>query len=1360
MRKKIFMIFMAATLCVSTALMSACEPRRRDPDAPSVNYEGEMLFNGFDTVDDLYRVSQLYDWPGYQTQGKLQIVGADNFIPPVEPEEPEPPDPDAAAAAAAVDAMIAALPPVEEVSLLEDMDAVARARRAYGDLSAEAKELVQNLSKLKALEASEALEGYYTLADLGIADVSGAPEWASYSGNLRDPMSGTVVFKASGLDGTQGGFFYISLFQDPTENAGQSNDGIAIWMMTAAALPQNSTNTNINFNEGKSISADQTYTFFVGYEVAEDYSAMGLSIRVEDEAGEVIVEGAQNVTSFTLTNFGSQTVESWLKDHDNVLGHQTFWLGTGASTNVTLQSCWTGTLASDFEEPLAGAAAAVDDMIAALPSLEEVTLADKEAVNAARRAYGDLSMEAKELVENLDKLKALEQSEALAGYYTLADFGVADVAGAPEWASYSGKLRDPMSGTVVFRVSGIAAGTDGAFYISLFQDPTANAGEAGDGISVWVRTNNNTLLPQNSTNEGIGFSEGRTITPDQTYTFFVGYEVAADYSSLTLNLRIEDEAGEVIVDGTQNITSFTLSNFGAQTVENWLKDHENAAGHQTFWVGTGASTNVTIRSCWTPVSESDFEEPESGEPVEEPDLPERDPADLSPRQGEGALRAAYEVGPYTQLLARFDRSALPDLPVANLGGFSVKIYNDSPAERRVTLSLMQEQNLTVEVDGGTFTLAPYAWTECSVKLDPIIVEYLADTLVGLNIQFNTTTEAVYYLDDLRVNFDQEITDEILQTMAQVEELVADLEPLDGRIITQDDKEMLEALYTRYLALPQAYRFTVSNAGLLTDAIADYYGTLVGLDTERQTVLYFDEIMGLTQLNEFTGGTASFTTEEHAEGENGALRLDFNGSASWVTVPLLPADHEGGYDEVQVWVKNDSDSKRAFQINWNVAASAEGENVTGGNILAGYVLPANSGWIKLTYRNLTSYTEFNIVSLNEGNTAVNTVDTLYVGKVVLVSNAPAVVAQIEALPEYTAGYAHADAVADARAAYNALSALTKTDVANLDKLIGLEAAIWREGFAALPESPEDIAEYSDELKAAIDALRAAYDQLDPAVQAAVADDEALLCEFEAKIAEFRVEYVNSLLSAISEKDFYRAADVKAIRAAKAAYDELTAEEQSMIAEADLQKLNACLADIRSYYTLTDLGNASYGQNLARENFDYPIGGWVGAGAKLADPMRGTVVFNATGIDVIDGALYITLFHDRSLGEGESTAGVTTMLRNTNGQGSLHFITLPGSPSQSFEADENEQPKVLSPTETYTFYVTYEVAEDYSKLTFSVRIEDQSGALIVEAEQEVTSFTAAGISETQTVASWLEGNEGRQTFYVNSGNSSALKLSAAW
>ena len=1357
MRKKIFMILMAAALCVSMVLMSACEPRRRDPSGPSVNYEGEMLLNGFDSTADLYRVSQLFDWTSYQALGKLEVVGADNFIPPAEPEEPELPDPDAAAAAAAVDAMIAALPPVEEVSLLEDMDAVARARRAYGDLSAEAKELVQNLSALKVLEASEALAGYYTLADLGIADVSGQPAWTPFSGNLRDPMSGTVVFQASGLEGTADGYFYISLFQDPTADRGQSGDGIAIWMLTGAALPQNSTNTNIYFNEGKSISADQTYTFFVGYEVAEDYSAMGLSIRVEDEAGEVIVDGAQNITSFTLTNFGSQTVESWLKDHDNVPGHQTFWLGTGGSTNVTLQSCWTGTLASDFEEPAAGAAAAVDDMIAALPEVEEVTLADKEAVNAARRAYGDLTMEAKELVENLDKLKALEQSEALAGYYTLADFGVADVAGAPEWASYSGKLRDPMSGTVVFRVSGIAAGTDGAFYISLFQDPTANAGESGDGISVWVRTNNNTLLLFNSTGAAIGFNEGKTITPDQTYTFFVGYEVAEDYSSMDLSIRIADEAGEVIADGTQNITSFTLSNFGAQTVESWLRDHENAAGHQTFWVGTGASTNVTIQSCWTPVSESDFEEPESGEPVEEPDLPERDPADLSPRQGEGALRAAYEVGPYTQLLARFDRSALPDLPVANLGGFSVKIYNDSPVERRVTLSLMQEQNLVVEVDGGTFTLAPYAWTECKVTLDPIIVEYLADTLVGLNIQFNATTEAVYYLDDLRVNFDQEITDEILQTMEQVDSLTADLAVLDGLTVSAEDKDLLEELYTRYMALPQAYRFIVSNIDLLNEAVADYYEALVGSDPVRQTVLYFDEIMGLTQLNEFTGGTASFTTEEHAEGENGALRLDFNGSASWVTVPLLPADHEGGYDEVQVWVKNDSASKRAFQINWAAASAAEGEGVTGGNILAGYVLPADSGWIKLTYRNLSNTTEFNVTSLNEGNAAVNSVDTLYIGRVVLISHAPEVEAQIEALPEYAADYAYKDAVADARAAYNALSALTKPDVANIDKLIGLEAAIWREGFAALPESPEDIAEYSEELQAAVDALRAAYDLLDPAVQAAVAEDEALLCEFEDAVASFPVDHVTSLIAAISEQEFYRAADVAAIRAAKAAYDELTAEQQSMIAEADLQKLNTCWAGIQSYYTLTDLGDASYGRSLAQESLTIPAQ-WAPAGAKLADPMKGTVVFNVTGLaEGADGVLYVTLFQDRSVNEGQSENGVAIMVRNTSGQGSLHFTTL--STSQSFENTEAGVPKSLSATEVYTVYVTYEVAEDYSKLTFSIRIEDQSGGLIVQAEQEVTAFKTTNFG-AQTVESWLKDNGSRQTFYVNSGNSLSPTVSAAW
>ena len=73
------------------------------------------------------------------------------------------------------------------------------------------------------------------------------------------------------------------------------------------------------------------------------------------------------------------------------------------------------------------------------------------------------------------------------------------------------------------------------------------------------------------------------------------------------------------------------------------------------------------------------------------------------------------------------------------------------------------------------------------------------------------------------------------------------------------------------------------------------------------------------------------------------------------------------------------------------------------------------------------------------------------------------------------------------------------------------------------------------------------------------------------------------------------------------------------------------------------------------------------------------------------------------------------------------------------------------------VSYQEAE--AKLTFYIRIEDQSGGLIVQAEQEVTAFKTTNFG-AQTVESWLKDNGSRQTFYVNSGNSLSPTVSAAW
>lgn len=1017
---------------------------------------------------------------------------------------------------------------------------------------------------------------------------------------------------------------------------------------------------------------------------------------------------------------------------------------------------------SDAEE----AAAAVVAMIEKLPAASAVTEFSTDTIDAvakARRAYGELTDEGKLLVSNIGKLKELETSDALKGYYTLSDFGggfVSNITGAPSWTAYSGTLRDPMQGIIVFNVSGIAANTDGAIYLSLFQDPSEDAGQSGDGVAVWVRTNNNTLLPQNSTNLGLAFETGengesKTITADNTYTFYVGYTVAEQEKSenteesayaLTISIKIVDaETGDVVADvETGEITKFTTNNFGNQTIQNWLIDGDNIARHQTFFITTGASENVNISSLWTGTKESDYSEPTEDQHVE---------SDLSPRQGDGALRITYERGAFTEILARFDRSSLSGMPIENkFGGFSAKIYNDSAVEKTVELSLMKEQNEVVSVENGIFTLAPYAWTECKVTLDPIIINYLADKLIGLNIRFNNTTESVYYVDDLRVQFGQTYTDEIKTTIEKVNALTKDItENIDGKTIASDDKEMLETLYAQYIELPAAYRFTVENFDLLDEAISDYFNVLSSESgTENETIFHFDELLGVTQVGAASGvKSVSFSEDEYPEGDNGSLKLEFDGSAEWITIPITSVQLKA-YDEIHVWVKNDSDYKRAFELNWRQVDEA-----IGGTLVANYILPANSGWIELIYRAQWNVNEFNITSVDNENVQIGTVDSLYVGKIFTVNNAPKVQALIDALPEYKAGYSEENkaAVTEARVAYNALNIDTRNGVTNFDKLIAIEADIWREGFTALPVSPDGITEFKTEWKNAIAVLREAYNALDNAVKKAVAEDEAILQEFEEKIAGFQVENVTSLIDSLTIKDSYSAKDIANIKAAKDAYDALDMQDKAKIPQESVKKLENCLDGIANYYTLTDLtANCAYPNNLAQSNIAYPTGGWTGYGANLVNSMKGTIVFNVTGLTAgADGALLFSFFHDPSMDAGQSEDGIAVWLRLTN-----NTLYASNSTQGAFGFEEGAS---ISANSTYTFYVGYEVAEDYSKLTLSVRIEDMEGRIIADGSLDISEVSLTNFGK-QSIEDWVKG-ETHQTFYVNSGNSTAnLVVSAAW
>ncbi len=127
------------------------------------------------------------------------------------------------------------------------------------------------------------------------------------------------------------------------------------------------------------------------------------------------------------------------------------------------------------------------------------------------------------------------------------------------------------------------------------------------------------------------------------------------------------------------------------------------------------------------------------------------------------------------------------------------------------------------------------------------------------------------------------------------------------------------------------------------------------------------------VDQVAGATPALTCS-HSTAEN-ALEISVADSGDVNVTPNGTVE----YTEVHVWVKNTTDKRIAFYVDWKTTTSAIGDSVTGGNVDAGYVIPANSGWVELIYTATgMTCTQFNIIALD----GAPTTGAFYVSKVEL------------------------------------------------------------------------------------------------------------------------------------------------------------------------------------------------------------------------------------------------------------------------------------------------------------------------------------------------------------------------------------------
>ena len=819
----------------------------------------------------------------------------------------------------------------------------------------------------------------------------------------------------------------------------------------------------------------------------------------------------------------------------------------------------------------------VNAAINALPEASSITTPTNEmrsAASKARSLYTALTSSGKAQITNAEKLNAVIEALDMNGVYTLGELVknsckndlTAGMKGVGSWQSACADLLDMKEGKIVFTAKGLCDNTGSmpnhALQMVLFHDSETN-----DGIYMRVATDDDTIYVGNKTKYNMALSA--KLMKDCKYTFEVSYKVADDYSNVTLGIKILDDLDQIVCNQTQVISDFNASNTGEQTIKSWLTG-ERKFLRNGFFLDSGTTEGLTVEGLWKGYSLYNDEE-----------YTGYNPSDLAPRQGVAALRVNYvDVEAYSYIYANFNASDLAGLPTKSLGGMSVKIFNDSAATKNVTFSIVRDYGNVFVPDGSTFELAPYSWTTCALSFDPNLI-WAYNDIVGVGIEFENKHKSIYYVDDWKLSFDMVETPEQAAQAESMNQLRLDVSNLKMKGVTTSDSEMVKSIYERYNALSPVYKEYLGIEEQLNTVFQDYNQAVYEKDVAdgktEFSLLALDDYLGLTRIS---GGAslpeyASYTTDVKAPGGNGSLKLDLSNTDVVNGIEISLAD--AIYDELHVWVKNDSTTSRYFRLSnqmlryYNGTAYDEqgneilGEYINGNNVVESK--DVYDGWIRLVYRNYVLVKNI-ITAPGDGS--------LYIGGIYGVSNQKKVTEAIAALDAYTTGYTaeQKQKVKEVRAMYDALGDLTKDRISGKSKLFEIQAKIWLEDYNALnlPDNVNNV-EYQESLQTKVNVL---------------ADDYLALEESGRKLI-------------------------------KTQYEKL----------ASLQKRFDTMSDqIRETYTLKDFGAEESQLNM-----------WLTTQYKIPAKRDGAAMFTITHRAISGtGVFYITLFHEANVAAGSTGLGI--------------------------------------------------------------------------------------------------------------------------
>lgn len=294
------------------------------------------------------------------------------------------------------------------------------------------------------------------------------------------------------------------------------------------------------------------------------------------------------------------------------------------------------------------------------------------------------------------------------------------------------------------------------------------------------------------------------------------------------------------------------------------------------------------------------------------------------KEGDGSLKFEIISASLPEIRIQQQNTLIPDMDLTDSKTISAWVYNDNDFAVTATLNVLKTQ--AAHLLTQSFELPAKTWTKCVMNVNAVVTKYAYENITGFSIQFMTEDPAVFYIDELSVEFGRVFTEEDNSYIEKIETLIAEIKELpDGA--KASDETAIAAAFEKYNSLPDLYKSAIVNFNDLSSAMKNLlYATInEGVNGENaqyeRPAFMFDKFYGTTHMAiaHATNCSFGYSKEIKFGDEEGSTYIEFAGDM-WNYVDISTSLMINTYDYVSFAIYN-SGSKKAFWLNsdelgWN------------------------------------------------------------------------------------------------------------------------------------------------------------------------------------------------------------------------------------------------------------------------------------------------------------------------------------------------------------------------------------------------------------------------------------------------------------